>query len=185
MLQVELKRHFPFLLLAVEFVCLFPFQYLRILPKHNSPHSFHSFVLMQDCKTSFAFQEQEIAAEARIPTSSESELVENIAENMRHKAVNEVEQTEREVERGRFVARVSQIVDYIFFLIYGLLAIRLLLALFAAREGNGFVQFVRSVTDPVYAPFKGIVASPTTAEGTKGIYPQRSRFRQAKTGSVF
>lgn len=107
----------------------------------------------------------EIAAEAQVPTISRSEHVEDIADSMRHKAVNEVAQTEREVERGRFMARVSQIVDYIFFLIYGLLAIRLLLALFAAREGNGFVQFVRTVTDPVYAPFKGIVASPTTAEG--------------------
>lgn len=107
----------------------------------------------------------EIAAEAQVPTASQSQRVENIADDMRHKAVNEVVQTEREVERGRFVARVSQVVDYIFFLIYGLLTLRLLLALFAAREGNDFVQFVRSVTDPVYAPFKGIVASPTTAEG--------------------
>jgi uncharacterized protein YggT (Ycf19 family) len=107
----------------------------------------------------------EIAAEAQVPTPSQAQQVENIADDMRHKAVNEVVQTEREVERGRFMARVSQIVDYIFFLIYGLLTIRLLLALFAAREGNGFVQFVRAITDPVYAPFKGIVASPTTAEG--------------------
>lgn len=107
----------------------------------------------------------EIAAEAHVATASQAQRVENIADNMRHRAVDEVVQTEREVERGRFMARVSQIVDYIFFLVYGLLAIRLLLALFAAREGNGFVQFVRAVTDPVYAPFKGIVASPTTAEG--------------------
>ncbi|MEJ7709623.1 MAG: YggT family protein [Pyrinomonadaceae bacterium] len=34
----------------------------------------------------------------------------------------------------------------------------------AARSSAGFVQFVRSVTDPLYAPFRGIVASPT-AEG--------------------
>lgn len=107
----------------------------------------------------------EIASEAQVPTASQAQRVENIADDMRHKAVDEVVQTEKEVGRGRIVARISQIVDYIFFLIYGLLTIRLLLALFAARQGNDFVQFTRSVTDPVYAPFKGIVASPTTAEG--------------------
>lgn len=107
----------------------------------------------------------EIYAEAARPSASQAEQVEEVAGGMRSKAVNEVAQTEREVERGRFMARVSQIVDYIFFLVYGLLAIRLLLALFAARSDNGFVQFIRSVTDPIYAPFKGIVASPATAEG--------------------
>ena len=107
----------------------------------------------------------EIAAEAQSPAVIHTERVGEIAGDMRHKAIDEVAQTEREVERGRFVARISQIIDYIFFLVYGLLAIRLLLALFAARQGNGFVQFVQSVTDPIYAPFKGIVASPTTAEG--------------------
>jgi len=84
---------------------------------------------------------------------------------MRNKAVNEVVETEREVERGRFVARISQIVDYLFYVVYGLLTIRLLLALFAARESAGFVQFVRGVTDPFYAPFRGIVPRPSTPEG--------------------
>ena len=107
----------------------------------------------------------EIAAEADRPTASQSHQIEDIAGDLRHKAVNEVVQTEREVERGRLMARISQIVDYIFLLIYGLLTIRLLLALFAAREGNDFVQFVRWATDPVYAPFRGIVPSPATPEG--------------------
>jgi len=107
----------------------------------------------------------EIAARASVPTTREAGHVEAVADNMRHKAINDVEQTEREVERGRFMARISQIVDYVFFLIYGLLTIRLLLALFAARQGAGFVEFIRNVTDPLYAPFKGIVASPSTAEG--------------------
>jgi uncharacterized protein YggT (Ycf19 family) len=46
-----------------------------------------------------------------------------------------------------------------------LLTIRLLLELFAARQSAGFYQFIRSATDPFYAPFRGIVASPSTAEG--------------------
>ena len=103
----------------------------------------------------------EIAANAARPTVSQAQQVEDIADNMRHKAVNEVAQTEREVERGRFMARVSQIVDYVFFLIYGLLTIRLLLELFAARESAGFVKFIKSVTGIFYAPFAGIVPSPS------------------------
>lgn len=106
----------------------------------------------------------EIAAEARQPTASEAQHVDDIAGSMRQKAVSEVASTQGEIERGRVFARLSQIVDYIFFLIYGLLAIRLMLALFAANNNAGFVQFIKSVTDPLYAPFKGIVPS-LSAEG--------------------
>src|SRR5580765_4672376 len=106
----------------------------------------------------------EIAAQAQRPTVSQTQNIENIAGNLRQKAVDEVIDTQGEVERGRFFARISQIVDYIFFLIYGLLGIRLMLALFAANNNAGFVQLIKSVTDPFYAPFKGIVPS-ISAEG--------------------
>lgn len=108
---------------------------------------------------------RDIAVEANRPTHTQAVEVENIADGMRRKAVTEVAQTEREVDRGRTAARVSQVVDYIFFLIYGLLTIRLLLELFAARNSAGFVQFIKSATGIFYAPFQGIVASPRTAEG--------------------
>jgi uncharacterized protein YggT (Ycf19 family) len=103
----------------------------------------------------------EIAAEANRRTVSQERYVEDVAGDMRAKAVTEVAETEREVARGRIFARVSQVVDYIFFLIYGLLTIRLLLELFNARESAGFVQFVKSITNPFYAPFRGIVAEPS------------------------
>ena len=106
----------------------------------------------------------EIAARAERTTAADAQKIEQVAGEFRGKAIDEVAQTEREVERARGLARVSQVVDYIFYLIYGLLAIRLLLALLAARSGAGFVQFIRAVTDPLYAPFRGIVGSPT-AEG--------------------
>jgi hypothetical protein len=103
----------------------------------------------------------EIAFEAQRPTHVEAEKIDNIAGNMRQKAVNEVIETEAEVERGRTMARVSQVVDYIFFVIYGLLTIRLLLELFAARENAGFFKFIKSATGLLYAPFEGIMASPS------------------------
>jgi hypothetical protein len=107
----------------------------------------------------------EIVAEANRVPIHESAAVQNIAGDMRAKAINEVAETDREVERGRVMARVSQIVDYIFFVIYSLLTIRLLLELFAARESAGFVKFIKSATGLFYAPFAGIMPSPTTKEG--------------------
>jgi uncharacterized protein YggT (Ycf19 family) len=106
----------------------------------------------------------EIAARADRTTPAEARKMEQVAGEFRGKAIDEVVVTEREVERARGVARVSQVIDYIFYVVYALLAVRLLLALMAARSGAGFVQFIYSVTDPLYSPFRGIVASPT-AEG--------------------
>ena len=103
----------------------------------------------------------EIATEAERPTRNQTEQIDNIAGDMRQKAVAEIATTQREVELGRTLARISQVIDYIFFIIYGLLGIRLVLALFAAKNTADFVQFIRSVTDPFYAPFKGIVPSPS------------------------
>lgn len=89
----------------------------------------------------------------------------NVADELQTQAINEVVETRREVERGRVAARVSQVIDYIFFVIYGLLAIRLMLELFAAREGVAFFRFIKSVTDPFYWPFRGLVPSPSTPDG--------------------
>jgi uncharacterized protein YggT (Ycf19 family) len=105
-----------------------------------------------------------ISTEAARATPAQARI-EDVADGMRATAVDEVVETEREVGRARVVARISQVVDYIFFLIYGLLTIRLLLELFAARESAGFFQFIKNVTDPIYSPFRGLVPSPSTAEG--------------------
>ena len=112
-----------------------------------------------------------IADQAERTTPTQSAKIESIADEFRGQALNEVVDTEREVRRSRVVARISQVVDYIFFIVYALLAIRLILALLAARRGAGFVQFIFSITDPLYAPFKGIVASPTTETGNTLAWP--------------
>ena len=113
----------------------------------------------------------EIADHAQAPAAGESQKVEQVAREFRSKAVNEVVGTEREVERGRGAARVSQVVDYIFYVIYALLGMRFLLALMAARSTAGFVQFIVNVTNPFYLPFRGIVASPATDQGHTLMMP--------------
>jgi uncharacterized membrane protein len=115
--------------------------------------------------------QSEIADQAQAPAAGESQRIQQVAGEFRSKAVNEVVDTEREVERGRGAARVSQIVDYIFYVIYALLAMRFLLALLAARSTAGFVQFIVTVTNPFYGPFKGIVASPRTDQGHTLLMP--------------
>ena len=113
----------------------------------------------------------EIADQAQAPAPGESQRIQQVAGDFRAKAVNEVVKTEREVERGRGAARVSQVVDYIFYVIYALLGMRFLLALLAARSTAGFVQFIVAVTNPFYLPFKGIVASPSTDQGHTLMMP--------------
>jgi uncharacterized protein YggT (Ycf19 family) len=107
---------------------------------------------------------EEILAKAQQPNSTELQNIEVVGGKLRQQAIDEVVKTKNEVGRGRVFAKISQIVDYLFFLLYGLLAIRLLLALFAANSNNGFVQLIKTVTDPFYAPFIGIVPN-IKAEG--------------------
>lgn len=113
----------------------------------------------------------EIADQAQVPAAGESQKIQQVAGQFRSKAVDEVIHTEREVERGRGAARVSQVIDYIFYVIYALLGMRFLLALMAARSTAGFVQFIVAVTNPFYLPFRGIVASPRTEEGHTLLLP--------------
>ncbi len=106
----------------------------------------------------------EVAERAAVQ-NEQSGRITTLADDFRGKAINEIVETDREVERARGLARVSQFVDYGFYVIYTMLALRLILALFAARQGNDFVQFLKAISDPFYAPFKGIVPSLSTAEG--------------------
>jgi uncharacterized protein YggT (Ycf19 family) len=66
---------------------------------------------------------------------------------------------------ARSTARGSQYLDYAFFVLYALLGTRLVLGLIAANSSNAFVKFIAMITDPFYAPFKGIVASPVADGG--------------------
>jgi uncharacterized protein YggT (Ycf19 family) len=113
----------------------------------------------------------EIADRAAQAPPAEGQKIDRVAGEFRAKAVNEVVQTEREVGRARGVARISQVIDYLFFVLYALLAMRFLLALLAARSSAGFVQFIVTVTNPFYEPFRGIVASPAVPGGHTLMLP--------------
>jgi uncharacterized protein YggT (Ycf19 family) len=83
----------------------------------------------------------------------------------------ETEPAHSPVPRIDTVARIARILDYLFAVLYVLLMVRLVLDFLQARKGNGFVEFIRAITDPFYAPFKGIVASNSVSDGTIIVWP--------------
>ncbi len=72
--------------------------------------------------------------------------------------------------RVSVLARVAQVVDFLFGVLYTVFLVRLALEFFGARPGAGFVQFIRSVTDYFYAPFRGIFTT-TSIEGGHIVWP--------------
>lgn len=66
-------------------------------------------------------------------------------------------ETETEVER----ARVSQVVDYIFYLIYGLITLEIVLDLLGARESNSFNRCIEALNRPLLSPFRGLLVDPS------------------------
>ncbi len=114
----------------------------------------------------------EIEAEAsRGPDAAQARKIEQVAGTFREHAVNEVIESEKEVQRGRGAARIAQFIDYGFYLIYALLGFRFVLSLIDAQSSAGFVQFIVTITDPFYAPFANIVASPETSDGHTVLMP--------------
>lgn len=107
----------------------------------------------------------------RGPAPDEARKIDEVAGNLRTKAVNDVVDTEREVDRSRGAARVSQVIDYLFYVLYVMLAIRLVLGALQARNSAGFMLLIVTVTDPFYQPFKGIVSSARTDDGYTLIWP--------------
>ena len=104
----------------------------------------------------------EIARKADRLDPVERAEADQMAEELKHKAVHEVRETETEIERARGVARVSQVIDYIFYVIYGIIALEIVLELIGARESNGFKNFIDTIASPFLAPFRGLVADPAS-----------------------
>lgn len=86
-----------------------------------------------------------------------------IGEHFREKAISELVGVETEIDRGRAAARVSQVVDYLFYLIYALVGLEIILELLGARETNAFKNFIDALTAPLLLPFNTLM--PDLAKG--------------------
>ena len=86
-----------------------------------------------------------------------------IGGHFREKAISELVGVEAEIDRGRAAARVSQVIDYLFYLIYALICLEVLLELLGARETNAFKNFIDALTAPLLLPFNTLM--PDIARG--------------------
>lgn len=105
--------------------------------------------------------QDDVARDATLRAPEDRDRTEALSDSLKHKAVREVASTEAQIARGSVAARTSQVVDYVFFLIYGLIAVAILLEALGARDGAGFAQFIAAATSPLLAPFKGLLSDPS------------------------
>jgi uncharacterized protein YggT (Ycf19 family) len=105
--------------------------------------------------------QSEITRSANQLDDQDRSEAEAVAGRMKGNAVREVVETESEIEQARMVARVSQFVDYLFFLIYGIIGLEIILELIGARENNSFKNFIDTLAAPLLAPFGGLVTDPS------------------------
>lgn len=97
---------------------------------------------------------------AQVEPQESAELA-GVAHELRQKSVQDAAETENELGRGRTAARISQVMDYVFYLVYGVIGLQFLLRLMGARPSNGFVQFIAGISRPLLAPFERIVGTPS------------------------
>jgi hypothetical protein len=65
--------------------------------------------------------------------------------------------TTKVVEHDRQVSKVTQIIWYIAGVLIALLLVRAVLAVLGANLDNGFANFIYALTDPLVAPFRGLL----------------------------
>ena len=104
----------------------------------------------------------EIHNRARNSESLSIEDATRLGAKMQRDVIDELSHTETEIEQGRVVARVSQVVDFVFCLIYGIISLEILLDLIGARDTNVFREFVHAIATPFLAPFYALVPDPSS-----------------------
>jgi uncharacterized protein YggT (Ycf19 family) len=104
----------------------------------------------------------DIAAAADEATPRQAAAAEVIGRDFREKALGEVVETEGEVERAKGAARISQFVDYIFYVIYGIISLEIILEGLGARESAGFKKLIDTLAAPFLAPFEGLMPDPSS-----------------------
>src|SRR5262249_27748620 len=84
-----------------------------------------------------------------------------VGRGLKRRAIREAATTESELDRARVVARISQVIDYIFYVIYGIIGLEILLDLLGAHESNAFKRFLDALAAPLVRPFNGLMHDPS------------------------
>ena len=104
--------------------------------------------------------EVHVEIEQSAQQAGSSRSVDSVAGDLKTKAISDIYAVETDLARGKVMARISQVVNYIFYVLYGIIGLQIVLQLLGARERNPFKQFLNAVTTPFLAPFKGLMADP-------------------------
>jgi uncharacterized protein YggT (Ycf19 family) len=71
--------------------------------------------------------------------------------------------------RTAMLGPLGRIIDFVFGLIYTALLVRFILELLGARPSTGFFELILKVSDPFYAPFRGLFPA-TTFESERIVW---------------
>jgi uncharacterized protein YggT (Ycf19 family) len=106
---------------------------------------------------------------SRVVTEEEAALAaartDRITDEIRARALREVETADRAAARARAAGRVALLFDFLFFLVYAVLGTRVVLTLIGARQDAPFAQWIWRVSEPLYLPFRGLLPNVTTESG--------------------
>ena len=106
--------------------------------------------------------QQQVKKQADVLNPEEKAQVATMGSDYKQKAIAEVRDTETEVKRASTLARISQVIDYIFYVAYGLIGLQIIFDLFGARRSNGFRSFIDAISSVWLAPFRNLFPDPAS-----------------------
>jgi len=101
----------------------------------------------------------EIVDQANSLDERERAQAAEVGRELKRKSLTEAAGAETELERSKAAARISQVIDYLFYVVYGLISLQIALDLLGARRGNVFRNFIDTVSAPLLAPFNNLMPS--------------------------
>jgi hypothetical protein len=97
---------------------------------------------------------------------SDQSQVNVVADQMKQRAITEIGSTESELGRAKTAARISQVIDYLFYLSYGLIGLQIVLSMLGASNTSGFKSLLNTITSPLLAPFYKLMPNPSVGRFT-------------------
>lgn len=104
---------------------------------------------------------EQIANRVSIVSPTNQSQITEVAENLKQKTIAEIGSSETSLNRAKGAARTSQIIDYLFYLCYGLITLQIVLNVVGASNTNGFKQFLNLITTPLLMPFNKLMPNPS------------------------
>ncbi|MBI2214364.1 MAG: YggT family protein [Acidobacteria bacterium] len=108
-----------------------------------------------------AVLQRELAREAEQTSPDENREVKAVAHELKEHVIAGISESEQLERKARSLSRAYQFIDFVFYIAYALIGLLIGLELLGARDRTGFMQFLRTVTAPLVAPFKGVMPDPS------------------------